>query len=347
MICSMKKLALLSGTVLLMGIVNMDAAAMPDLNEAKVTLGDYKNIDVPAPFAAISESEVDAQIRTLLKWRNILDIREVTKEVTDRAARNGDTVLIDFVCWNNGKRIDELDAQDIYLELGSSWYFDGFGEQLIDAHKGDNVRVSIIIPKEDTVEGIEQQLDFEVTIHEIREMYEVPLTEELLSGKLVDQTLAELREEVRQDLKRSADRKAKDELPDLVMATIIERSIFSDIDPAVEAEYQRALIYINEELAESGQTLMEYAKYFRFEAEDEAAFYDELMVGCRNMVKEMLVVEAIAEAENIKINDQDRIDMIGADSMAEFIEEHGIEWIDYLVKEERVYDLLMENTILR
>ena len=118
-------------------IFTADVAVKPE-----VTLGDYKGVEVPKSEIAVTDEEVDAEVK------KEQDKNARTVAVEDRAAANGDITTIDFEGFVDGVAFDGGKGTDYALTLGSGTFIPGFEDQLVGANTGDHVEVMVTFPEE-------------------------------------------------------------------------------------------------------------------------------------------------------------------------------------------------------
>ena len=86
----------------------------------------------------------------------------------DKAAKNGDTVVINFDGFLNGEPFAGGSAEGFPLKLGSGQFVPGFEEQLVGAKKGDTRDVKITFP-ENYVPGLSgKDVVFKVKIVDVK-----------------------------------------------------------------------------------------------------------------------------------------------------------------------------------
>ena len=104
-------------------------------------LGDYKGLDVPKPDTAADADEVQAELDRLRESHASLDNVE-------RAAADGDFVVMDFVGKIDDEEFEGGAARGHVAELGSGRLIPGFEDQLVGASAGDSVTVSVTFPED-------------------------------------------------------------------------------------------------------------------------------------------------------------------------------------------------------
>jgi trigger factor len=176
----------------------------------KVTLGDYKKLGVKKKAAKVTEADVDEIIE---RMRHGLAER---KEV-ERAAKEGDEVVIDFVGKKDGTPFDGGTAQDYRLELGSNQFIPGFEEGIVGRKAGDEFDLNLEFPKDYHAKELAgAKVVFTVTLKEVKEIVLPELNDDLAAKagpfKTVDELTADIKREIGDQKEREALDKFKDEL---------------------------------------------------------------------------------------------------------------------------------------
>ena len=140
-------------------IFTADVAVKPE-----VTLGDYKGVEVPKSEIAVTDEEVDAEVK------KEQDKNARTVAVEDRAAANGDITTIDFEGFVDGVAFEGGKGTDYALTLGSGTFIPGFEDQLVGANTGDHVEVKVTFPEEYQAKELAgKEAVFDVTVNGIYE----------------------------------------------------------------------------------------------------------------------------------------------------------------------------------
>ncbi len=86
---------------------------------------------------------------------------------SETAAKNGDTVVIDFAGYLNGEQFAGGTANGYSLVLGSGQFVPGFEDQLVCAEKGETRDVNITFPTDYVPELAGKDVVFKVTVVDI------------------------------------------------------------------------------------------------------------------------------------------------------------------------------------
>ena len=105
----------------------------------EVTLGAYKGIEVPKAAVSVSKAEVDAELNRMAE-------RNARIETVDREAKTGDTVVLDFEGFVDGKPFDGGKAEGYTLTLGSGALIDGFEDGVCGMQPGEEKQLDLVFP---------------------------------------------------------------------------------------------------------------------------------------------------------------------------------------------------------
>ena len=162
----------------------------------EVKLGQYKGVEVPKQDVEVSDDDVNAELEKRREQQAELVVKD------DKAAENGDTVVIDYVGTIDGKEFDGGSSKNYSLELGSNSFIPGFEEQLVGHKSGDEVTVNVTFPEDYKATDLAgKAAEFKTTIHEVK-VKELPELDDDFAKDLDDDvdTLAELKDKIKKEL---------------------------------------------------------------------------------------------------------------------------------------------------
>ncbi|MBR1857067.1 MAG: FKBP-type peptidyl-prolyl cis-trans isomerase, partial [Oribacterium sp.] len=171
---------------------NTEVPEMPDVKDmGYIKMVDLSTLTVETtPKQVVDDEMIDAQINSLLSSY---------KDEVDEAAKDGDTVNIDYVGTIDGVEFDGGSATGYNLTLGSGTFIPGYEDQLIGAKKGEKVIVKVTFPEDYGKEDLQgKDAEFAVTVNTVSRTPE--LTDEWLKKHAEDleteaKTVAEFRDE--------------------------------------------------------------------------------------------------------------------------------------------------------
>lgn len=254
-------------------------------------LQEYKGVKAAKRVARVTDEDVD----------HVLDqLREGGAQlvpIEDRPAQEGDYVSINLV----GKYVEPPEAEDItadevVIELGGEGVQPEFDEHLRGVKVGDGREFRVVYPEDFNAKGLAgKTLDFTATVTAVREK-ELPEADDEFAQELGQfESLAELRQKLREDLERNAEGQAELRLRDELTEQVVKAYDFPLPDSMVEkqtSERLRDLIY---RMIRSG-IAPQAAEQINWE-ERRA---EERIHAVRD-VRTAIVIGYIADAENIEI----------------------------------------------
>lgn len=266
----------------------------------EIELGEYKGVKVPASDVTVSDEELDAEITRLQEGQAELVL-------VDAPAKNGDTVVIDFVGSVDGVEFDGGKGDNYSLELGSNSFIPGFEDQLVGAKADDVVNVNVTFPEEYQAADLAgKDALFVVTVHEVKAK-EVPALDDEFAKDIDEEveTLAELKDKVKARLTTSKEDAAKDAKEDAAIAAVVDNASVEGgqiPDSMIHEDVHRQM---NQFFASMQQQGISPELYYQITGSSEDDLHKQYEEGAERRVKTNLVLEAIVKAENIKPTDED------------------------------------------
>ncbi|MDO5307008.1 MAG: trigger factor [bacterium] len=261
----------------------------------EVTLGEYKNLKVDVEEYKTPEDAMQKSIDGLLSQH----ATEVV--VTDRKTKADDVIVFDFEGYVNGEKIEHGDAKNYRLDLANSSFIPGFAEQLVDKTLGEEFEINVTFPKEYHEEKLAgQPAVFKCKINEIKTKVLPELNDEFVQKVGPFKTVDELKE----DIQKYLDSQKED-----ANRTRSEKAIFEKVVENAKVDIQPTMID-----RETDMLIEEYKQKlqmqgFTWEQALQAQSYDEIRNGLREdaqvRVKNSLIIDAIAKAENINVEQAD------------------------------------------
>ena len=261
----------------------------------EIELGEYKGVKVPASDVTVSDEELDAEITRLQEGQAELVL-------VDAPAKNGATVVIDFVGSVDGVEFDGGKGENYSLELGSGSFIPGFEDQLVGAKAEDVVNVNVTFPEEYQAADLAgKDALFVVTVHEVKAK-EVPALDDEFAKDIDEEveTLAELKDKVKARLTTSKEDAAKDAKEDAAIAAVVDNASVEGgqiPDSMIHEDVHRQM---NQFFASMQQQGISPELYYQITGSSEDDLHKQYEEGAERRVKTNLVLEAIVKAENIK-----------------------------------------------
>nr|WP_295279772.1 trigger factor [uncultured Blautia sp.] len=302
-------------------IFTADVAVKPE-----VTLGDYKGVEVPKTEIAVTDEEVDAEIK------KEQDKNARTVVVEDRAAANGDITTIDFEGFVDGVAFDGGKGTDYALTLGSGTFIPGFEDQIVGANTGDHVEVKVTFPEEYQAKELAgKEAVFQCDVKKI-ETKEVPeLDDEFAKDVSEFDTLAEYKEDVKKNLTEKKEKEARTAKENAAVDKAIENAQMDIPELMTKTECRQMMDDFSRRMQQQGLSM---EQYFQFTGQSMDKMMEDMKPQALKRIQTRLVLEKIAEAENIQPSEEEITEEIQkmadaykmeADKIREAIGESGLE----------------------
>ena len=264
----------------------------------EVKLGEYKGLKVEKKVEAVTDEDVEKQLKTFQDRQGKMVDAPEGSEVKD-----GDFTTLDFEGFVDGEAFEGGKGQDYPLQIGSGSFIPGFEDQLIGAKIGEEKEVNVTFPEEYHAKELAgKAATFKCTIRSIKQK-ELPAMDDELAKKVSKfETLEELKADVRKNLEENAARKAENDQKSaaIEMAT---NNITVDI-PAVMID-NRVEGMIREMAMRLEQQGMSFDAYLQYAGTDINKIREDYRETAEKNVRTDLMLEEVAKAEDIKVEAKD------------------------------------------
>jgi trigger factor len=258
----------------------------------EVELPELSSIAVQVDTIKIDESEIDTQVDALRQ-------RFATLKTVERPADNGDYVQIDLNATVDGEEVEGGQAANISHEVGSGQLLPGLDEILVGMAAGDERTFVTQLVGGDQAG---RDADVLVTVRTVKEK-ELPELDDEFAGLASEfDTLEELRGNLRERLTRVKKVEQLYAARDKALTEIVERSAVPAPEGVVRDEVAQRKQSMAEELERVGASL---AEYLEAEEKTEEQIDTELAEAAAEGVKIQLVLDALADAKELSVNDDE------------------------------------------
>ena len=263
----------------------------------EVELGQYKGIEVEKLEYNVTDEDVESAIKAMqeryARWNT----------VEDAVVKEGDLVTLDFSGTVDGEPIEGGSAERYPLEIGSGSFIPGFEEQLIGLKPGDEKEINVTFPEDYGNEDLKgKEAVFKVKIHEVKEKELPELDDEFAKDVSEFDTLDEYRTSVRERLENQVKQEAKNLMEAQLIARIADATEIDIPEVMVERQIDNILMDLELSLYYRGMNLQRYLEAINTSMEDFRAQYRDQAY---TRVKNALILEKIAQVENIEATEED------------------------------------------
>ncbi|MCD7761651.1 MAG: trigger factor [Lachnospiraceae bacterium] len=261
-----------------------------------VTLGEYKGLEVEVTPVEVSDEEVDAEIEKEREQNS----REI--DVDDRPVENGDIIKLDFEGSIDGVPFDGGKGTDYPLTIGSGSFIPGFEEQLIGTSIGEEKDVTVTFPENYQAEELQgKEAVFKCTVNAIT-VKELPeLDDEFAQDVSEFDTFEEYKNDIRAKQLEKKQEEARRAKQNKAVAKAAENAQMDIPEPMIDEQIERMTENMSNQLRQQGITLEQYMQFMGMTPD---AMKTQLRPDAVKRIQNSLVLEAVAEAENIEISDE-------------------------------------------
>jgi trigger factor len=198
---------------------------MPDFK-----IPDLSNLEIIKPVVKINDKEINDAVEKIAKENvGTSPIKKV------RAAKVGDTVVIDFSGTVNGKPFDGGEAKGHNLKLGSNTFIPGFEDGLIGAYRGKKIDVKVTFPEDYQAKNLAGKIaNFETTINEIKEDVDIKI-DDSFAKTLGMEDLKALKKAVSEQMGRQHDQASREKSKRQILDKLADTISF-DLPETLEKE---------------------------------------------------------------------------------------------------------------
>jgi len=264
-------------------------------------LGEYRGLEVGR-----EENEVPADVVD----REVDRVREgfARLEPVERAAAEGDSLLIDFEGFADGSAFQGGAAEDYLLALGSGQLIEGFEEQLVGAKAGEEREVEVTFPGEYQAEHLAgKDAVFKVKVKEVREKILPELDDDFASEASEFDSLEELREDIRGKVAAAMSSRAEEDFRIAAVDAAVDAATVEVPDELVTARATERWERMERQLAGRG---MDPDAFLQMQGKTREELIDESKPDAERELKREAVVTAIADAEEIEVSDEEMVEAL-------------------------------------
>ncbi|MCK9249853.1 MAG: trigger factor [Solirubrobacteraceae bacterium] len=269
-------------------------------------LGDLSTLEVGRREAKPDDERIDKELEQLRERHGKL-------EKVDRAAAEGDSVLVSFVGRVDGEEFEGGAGRDQLIELGSGRLVPGFEDQLVGASAGDEREVRITFPDDygaEQLQGVEAV--FAVEVHEVQERTVPELDDAFAEEAAGADTLAELREDIAQKLAEQDEVAVEREFREAVLDTI---ALAADVEIPESLATARAAELLEQTLHQLSHQGISRELYFQMTGRSEDDVVAEAVPEAERSLRREAALHAFIAAEEIEPAEGDLLSALAQPAM--------------------------------
>jgi trigger factor len=304
--------AIVEAGIAAVGDPSLDLTELPDQGDPlnfsieisvrpKARLGDYRGLEVGRREPEVTDAQVDAELE---KLRDSV----ASLETVERAAQDGDFVVLDFVGTVDGDPFEGGEARGYLLELGSDRLVEGFEQQLVGAAGGEEREVRVTFPEDYRAEHLAgREAVFAVTVKEVKEKRLPELDDELAMEAGGFDTLDELRDDVRSRLRDVREREIDAEFREAAVDAAADAAELDLPQSLIHAKSHEMWGSTKRQLQRQG---LDPASYLQLTGKSEHELIEDAEPEAERALRRESVLAAVVEAEGIEVSDDELLDSL-------------------------------------
>ncbi len=305
-----------------------------------LTISVYKGVEIDevAKPSEITDEDVENAIQSNLQ------MNATQEEVTDRPVEAGDIATIDFTGKIDGVEFEGGSATDYPLSIGSGLFIEGFEDSVIGHSIGDTYDWTGQFPDDyQNADYAGKDVVFTITVKGIMKESIPELTDEFVkSVSKESKNVKEYKEEVNKMLDEDNQRSYEDQISQTVWQVVLDNTEIKKYPEDEVKEISENLINQYKSMAEFAE--QDYETYIQSQmGYSVEEFEKQVEEAAKASIKQIMVTEAIADKEKIKLSDdkyKEQLKLIAKN--------YGYEDVDSLkeaAEEEDLKDIALNNMV--
>jgi trigger factor len=318
------------------------------------TFGDYRSLRREIEPVVITEEAVDEALERIRA--RLAEVEEV-----ERPTEAGDVVTIGGIGRLQPKPVEadetavegddpetaeseaeilfDQDRLNIILDSEKTFPNTPFVDNLLGLNVGDDATFIFTFPEDyDDEELAGREAQIEVSVLKVQRR-DLPELDDELAQKENEETLADLREKLRQDLQQEAEEAAKNELIEYMVDELRKEAILAYPPAAVAEEVENSVESIKQQATRSG---WEWADFLMIRGETEDSLREAIHDAAVERVEKRIVFMELLSQEKIRITAED-IDAALDEQLSKYEDERLREGMrEYFLQGEGISNLTAE-----
>ena len=263
----------------------------------EVELGEYKGVEVTKADAEVTDADVEEELK------KVQDQNSRTVSVEDRAVKDGDMTVIDFEGFIDGEAFEGCKGENYPLTIGSHSFIDTFEEQMIGMNIGEEKELNVTFPEDYHAENLKgKPATFKVTVKEIKEKQLPELDDDFAQDVSDFDTLAEYKDDLKKKIAERKESEAKAKKESEAIEKVVEAAKMDIPQAMIDTQVNRMLEDFAMRLQQQGLSVEQYFQYTGMTADK---IMEEMKPEAVKRIKNSLVLEAVAKAENIEVSEEE------------------------------------------
>lgn len=265
----------------------------------EVLLGEYKNLNIKKPVAKVTKEEIKAEIDTLKNKFAEIKVKEDGSKV-----EKGDTAIINFKGYVDGKELDGGSGENYPLEIGSNTFIPGFEDGLVGLKVNDEKELNLTFPENYTEDLKNKDVKFDVKINEIKTRVLPELNEDfyLDLGYEDVKTESDLEKKVEETIKERKNTEIEDQYIEDCLKKASDNMKIDINEEILDDEVHRMIHQFEEQLKMQGLNM---EQYLEFSGMTHEKLHEQMEPEATKRIRYRYLLEKVAEVEKIEVSDEE------------------------------------------
>lgn len=268
------------------------------ITRPEVKLGAYKDLGVKKDTCKVTKEEIEEEIKHLQEQT----ADQIVKN--DGVVAEGDTAVIDFKGYVDGKELEGGSGENYPLGIGTHQFIPGFEDALIGKKQGEKISIDLKFPDNYTKDLAGKKVKFDVVINEIKTRVLPELNEDFFKdlGYEDMKSVDELKEEIKHHLLHEKEHAADDKFIDECLEKAAGNMTVKINEEIIHEEVHRMMQQYAEQLKMQGMDLNTYYQITNTKEED---LHKQMEPEAEKRIKYRYLLETIAEENKIDFTEKE------------------------------------------
>ncbi|MGI8668355.1 MAG: trigger factor [Aridibacter sp.] len=272
-------------------VLKVEVEVMPEIPEPK-----FEGLQATRRVRPVNDDEIE----NIIEERRSQDSSLIPVE--DRKSQEGDMVIVDLVGTFAGEEdTDPIEVDDLEVQLGDELIEKSFTENLIGVEEDEEKEFTVEYPQEFSSPALAgRTVNYNAKVKSVGNVELPELSDEWIKSldegfESLDDLRAKLREDLEAVSKADADSRVRNDL----IARLIEQHEFEVPSALIESQAQNLLNNFAQDLAQRGVDLSKVDQSFI------ETTYNQMKGQAERDVRGAMLLEKIAEAENVEVSEDE------------------------------------------
>ena len=267
--------------------------------EPTLDIDGYKGFEIEKKSTEVTDELVDEEIK------KVLDRNSRLVEVEGRAAKDGDTAVIDFEGFVDGVPFEGGKAEKYSLALGSGNFIPGFEEQVVGHEVGEEFSINVNFPEDYQAENLAgKEAEFKIKLHELKEKELPELDDDFVKDVSEKETVDEYKAELRTQIEARLKDEAQKDIDDQIAAKLIDLAQGDIPEAMYENQVNDMMRDFEMRLRQQGMNI-DMKTYMQYMGMEESTVREMYREEAEKKVKLRLALQSIAAKENVEVTEAD------------------------------------------